>query len=968
MNARRLIAGTVVVAGCLPTRDNPNDTQNRPAAVLRVVDHTESIDPATGIANCSDDFGAAVEYPDFGVASRGRCLAFDARGSTDPNGEALRFRYEAAGVELATSDDPVLLIDGTTRRAMPTGVPIPFSVAAIDPHGVEDVATATATLLNGRPVVLAEPAYYLPLGGYAWSPAADHLHPFRVPFAYDPDGDPLDVCWTFPDESEPICRRDPLDPDFTRALPSDLERRYVAEVYVTDSATRSSPATAEVRVGHGPVWSFSYADGLVEHLDGLDRTVVFPTGADATSHLPPEAAAMFGPASNRRIVAAVRSVYGFPEAVFGGLRVAVSNADGSSQAVAPASQAAEWFWAPGASGMALAGNEDGDRVWAVGSRPGDGDYSLTVFQDAGQSLAEIRHEVLPMTEGGALALLLAVGGDGTAWTTALLGTALHAVPETGTRSGIFDPERAYTALARRPGDGTVWAVDAANPEGGDASTASLLRLGDGGGPPTEVLPLDRAYAYGLAWANETEVWLGVAGEGLFLLDVGLLEGGAPLGAAALQFFPEIAVDHSFRPVVDPVSGDCWVSGTDAVGNSVHRRAARNGSFAEIPNQAGSLLFVDDAGGLWFGFDDETDPADPALAFDVVRSGTPALQTGVSLRKTYLGILRRPVLDPATGGVWVATSYPPTLLLLSADGRAHRIVNAASDGDDAVPLGMLGTLALTPDGRWMWAFEESDSGPLRIVRFDLSVDPPAFDEVFGDAALMTEFDNNRVLLPSRPVATAGDFAWVVRGYGTSGFVAATLDAGGTLTDRFTVPPTEHEGVGVTYFAPGAALDPVTNDLCFVTVSNTSGGAVVRRLSPAGAVAELGQVPIGGLFGTPQLGELHAATSFDADGGSLCWVVHSFSGPNVGTRAVVSALRPDGEVAHTFVQDDVQIKRVRPLGEDRMWILRVPLDGGPDDSLSQKVRVDFENGVLTSSGTIVLAPSGDESFDLLVPVGN
>src|SRR5688500_3397810 len=82
-----LVPVVFLTACALPSRDNPRDPAHRPVPLLLVSDLSMddgmcpcSLSPSDEIV-CDGD----LEGPTTGAASRGRCLALDARPSSDPD-------------------------------------------------------------------------------------------------------------------------------------------------------------------------------------------------------------------------------------------------------------------------------------------------------------------------------------------------------------------------------------------------------------------------------------------------------------------------------------------------------------------------------------------------------------------------------------------------------------------------------------------------------------------------------------------------------------------------------------------------------------------------------------------------------------------------------------------------------------------------------------------------------------------
>ena len=147
---------TLLAAACLapPERTNPFDPAIAPQAQLVVVDRSVIVrDPgATCSLTLQTDPDETASWVGVVGASRGRCLALDARGSTDPQLDVLTFEFRYPdGSEVPQSAPGIALLDTVVLTTLPVDEPLTFEVTARDPGGSTSVATRDVILTNAAP-------------------------------------------------------------------------------------------------------------------------------------------------------------------------------------------------------------------------------------------------------------------------------------------------------------------------------------------------------------------------------------------------------------------------------------------------------------------------------------------------------------------------------------------------------------------------------------------------------------------------------------------------------------------------------------------------------------------------------------------------------------------------------------------------------------------------------------------------
>jgi len=203
-----LLVAMGAISACLPGRDNPSDTSNRPVAVLAIENG-----PAAGLG-CSEADSSLDEE-----ISRGRCVHLSAAGSTDPQGKSDIVEYV---FETSTANDPVtgepsyavvppslsaisssaakLVLAPSVLRGFSPNVTIRVRVTVTDETGgTSSDDGETFKLINNEPVALQPGNRYVPAFGALWKRTNGKVGgPLNVRLdgvAIDDEDDPLRFCW-----------------------------------------------------------------------------------------------------------------------------------------------------------------------------------------------------------------------------------------------------------------------------------------------------------------------------------------------------------------------------------------------------------------------------------------------------------------------------------------------------------------------------------------------------------------------------------------------------------------------------------------------------------------------------------------------------------------------------------------------------------------------------------------------------
>lgn len=874
----RVLPLVLASAACIPDRDNLQDPAKRPSPQLLVRDLT------TGVGKCPElvvgtdgapAWNAPLDGPSVSTASRGRCLALDARGSSDPDGprDELSFRWFVEDDELpdsaATLATNGLLVLGTSLRAnLPTGVSLTIGVRATDRGGYFAEAETSLTLTRSSPSVRVPSSRTYPLGGFPWlrdlpGGAPDFAVPLRAASLVT-DADPSDVthlvyCWTLPSGTgapEEVCSRDDDDPAFTLSLASDVPSVTTISLRVSDwpgaiadavdhPETFSETVFTTVAVREPSLWTRDL-DGTV----GLERLDPVPsTLKDGMSTL----------SSSNPILAALVDDGVAPP------RIAIIPDNPSVRLVLDELPPASPFERDVALGnglyaIRLVPDPAHDRVWVLYSDADPGNEPLCPAPPAGP-FATLRAFDLDGVEVSCARLPfaceqpvadLAVDGAGNAWVAPrFTGNLARMGPLPGATPvilGTDGPESSISfGLARRPETGELWALRRTAPLWSlEPASMVAVRLDDPGAPP---LPLGAETLFGPFWVDDTVFWAYSPAAGVRMLDAPLLEAGASLDAATRLLvqtpeFPDGTT--SSAELVDPFSRAFWAR--RPLDNGA-MRIGPDGGLREIVAEDFNPQFVDLEGALWY-----SEPGGVTGDF-VLRRGLTPDRNGVvtSAPMTTLGA----AADFDGGGVWAGLVISPGIVRVNEDGSRRDLVQEYIDTDTGLPRAVpaVRTLSLAPDGSSLWATIFAFDGPgagllmidphTRTGRTVLAADHPDF------AAL------DRADLQVFPASTGADpFAWALLDHRDQGgdLDLVRLDPeDGSWTPAVTIPATE--------FEPVMAMSPRTNAVCVVTRDEVAGEAVVRIVPAGGPAVEIGR--------SATTTAASSVTISDEPGAEMCW---------------------------------------------------------------------------------------------------
>jgi hypothetical protein len=767
------------------------------------------------------------------AAPRGHALVLDGSTSADPQDDAddLSFRWEfrrastSAWTVIPDIGDGViepLPFEFKSANVTTSGVPVLLelrTVATDDDGNVSTPsATRTLTLTNVAPVARLGSKRTYPAGGFPWDP--DGAFEIRVDsVSRDDDGDSLLLDWTVRGLAA-ITSTDATS--ITLSVPSE-PGRVVVGLRVYDGLLTSSLETEVISIREPSLWSFG--------------TSGYPRVLDPTS----------SKVNSSGVGEKVMSLLDL-SAQNEGIWVAVLTKDDSQPDFLTVGS-----WPDFSTGTSTSAFPDGgepaiatdaahSRVWTVHANLNpDEDFEVREWavQFPGPTLTPGAYASIPLvgTIGNAfpsgLPGLIAVDGDGTAWATWTLSSALFAVaPSTGEIADpVTFPGKGFMSVVRRPGPaGEVWALAAPSFFAAASGEAVIIRLTE----PQVAVTFDR-FATAMAWADEDEIWIAAANQGMVRLHADTLL-AAGYEASIVAEFPEAPDAFSF--LADTETAEVWSGNYFDPFLSLTQSDGQSFSFESI----GVPQFVDPVGVLWLS---SGGGAIRCLSPDPAR---------VLAEASVLSPINV-VSELAGGGAWIPTTIPFGLAHVAEDGTVLAFHDAFTV-DGALPTGhLLFNFVLDQTGGG-WARATSQAAVLpNLVRVDLRTDPPALTTVLNEGDGTPALAGNTFLAASRP----GDFVWAIA------FAASAI----VRVDETGTVQTETDLVGENSLMGASSL--VTGDLCLASQDLVTGELVVRLTRAGLGSVELARLPLGS-----ERPFSVAITSAAAGGPDLCYVAMTTPG--------------------------------------------------------------------------------------------
>lgn len=887
-----LVAVVVIVAGCLPSRDNGFDPQVAPNVHVKFVELAHR-GPCPAVLPASP--------LEIGAATRLDCIGIDARETTDPQGTTA-FEYSfflgTSMTPFATNATGLAVIDPVWLAAQAPAVPLPFRITARDPGKSTGNEEVTLTLDNLAPVAVVAAPRAIPLGGYAWQSSTTSALFFDGSESSDPDdGVPAMFCWTF-DASPEVCSSDVRDPAFTIAANLLSHHRVVARLRVIDAWGASSlRAVTTVDISSPTVWMNAAINSDQEVLR-LDNAAASNIGRD------PAAAAFVG-----------TSLLMISSGTGGALRPF------DWVTLTPTGPAVPFGGPNSAVGMVY--DAAHDALFTVS------DYDTAVPEFRAWTTNPLAPGAPLTLPGGAQSFSqygyprIVVDGRGDAFVIAAdFSTTLWRVRDPAGASAVVEDlgvaaNRALTGLGARPRTNETWGIEIRNyllPVVGTPDPARIVRYHvetDGTLVADPAIALDADIADSLYWVNESEFWIHIGGDGVRLVDADQLE-VAGLDGATLAHVP---LENVSSMVVDPATGECW--------------AFPSAGFVSVIKPDGRVRTIAGAVKTGIGFD-----PDGALFFYAGFLGRGFAPGTIAVVDRHFYGSGEARYDPASGGVWAAGSAPPSLLHVGIDGSIDDsittlAITGVGGATATAPMNAVQPMFLSREGTTAYAFERDTSGSgvpgfLGLLRVDLGARPPRATRILdtGAAAFGPYMTGNANFAGGNSLGLAtpssgSPFFWAFNDATKRYLIVATNGAASGL--GFTIPAAEQ----VKY--PTAVATDLSGSLCVATVDGVTPTqtARLRAISPSGVTTLLKSFAVPNT--TTASGYIRGVSAASRPAGDVCFIAYSCH-PNLDVScfnafvgAQIAAYDLNGVAVHTAISvtGDWNVYDLLATSPDEVW---------------------------------------------------
>lgn len=920
MRARWLCLAALVGSGCIPDRDNLHDSSRTPDVAGAILDTRVDVD------TCGTDLGAA--WPEVFATTERTCLALTARGSEDPQGSPLAFRYAlvTSGVETWIEGDDfragveTVALPRSLIVDAPFGVPLAFRIEARDREGAVGRATVPLIKTNTPPIAAVPPRYALPLGGQPWALGDAMSVRFDARSSRDPDGDDLQYCWTAPGAAE-SCGSASI---YETTVPANPARAYAFVLRVFDGSEYSSRSRFVVEVDRMPVWhvghalhpsadlAFRYADDDQGYVQRIDTSNVVAFDLQQSSPILVETGdsdnfVYFSSDDDSIHVAPLPSVVPTGTFLLGQSFGSVVDGPGST------------FWyasldyAAGATFVAQPFSVS--RSGAIASVIAEGPQVSAVA-----AADEISY-------GGAV-----VTSDGSLWMMSdSPGVPLFRFPRSGEAQAI-PTEAGYfrELLQARPGRNEVWMLE--KPEDGGLGGSRMTKV-DGSSSASYELPFPGTSTF--TFIDEHELWIYVDFLGLCLVDADALESGAGFEASVLH---TVDVQGLITGVADPISGDLWTGTIEGVdpGTALFYRVSTSGTvqsfLVTVTNPFGypgaKILQTDRTGRLWLqGFQ----------GVDFWAGKAASSRIALEDYQPTDGAL--PSADPSTGGLWfLRTSLSGSRFdLVDQLGHVIQTIYTLADAGGETRPADGAAIRATPDGERLLVYAYPDV--LEVDLLSTSGGTATYATLpFVDATQAEP----RFLHPTAPGVPEVFWTWddvggVIRGTPRDGAPAATF----AMSD------------------PEMAVAPDSGNLCVSThlVGTTSFELSMVRADGSQDVFDV----VGTLANAGNslpMARVSATTRRD-NGEDLCW----FSlGDQPYQRFELRAYDESGDLVHRLPIVDAPNSGVpvsiAAVDEHTVWL--VIAHGFYFDYTGSRALVEFDPAIGSTTATLTEFPSDVDGF--------